>query len=85
MMDSFSRQVHYDPPRRTGLFIFMTMNNEDEELYEPIPIRFGNPCPARTSIEGLLSLRSNNRLLQTCFSYFLLYSFFRVLVLKASL
>ncbi|KAI0073004.1 glycosyltransferase family 2 protein [Panus rudis PR-1116 ss-1] len=27
------RQVHYDPPRRTELFIVMTMYNEDEELF----------------------------------------------------
>ncbi|KIK24230.1 glycosyltransferase family 2 protein [Pisolithus microcarpus 441] len=27
------RQVHYDPPRRTELFIVMTMCNEDEELF----------------------------------------------------
>lgn len=26
------RQVHYDPPRRTELFIVMTMYNEDEEV-----------------------------------------------------
>ena len=74
MMDSLSRHVHYDPPRRTELFILKTMYNKDEELYEPIQyisysvlqlnsaickvkssITHGNPCPARTSIEGLLS------------------------------
>jgi len=27
------RQVLYDPPRRTELFIVMTMYNEDEELF----------------------------------------------------
>jgi chitin synthase len=27
------RQVHYDPPRRTELFIVMTMYNEDDELF----------------------------------------------------
>ena len=27
------RQMHYDPPRRTELFIVMTMYNEDEELF----------------------------------------------------
>ncbi|KAF8551876.1 glycosyltransferase family 2 protein [Imleria badia] len=27
------RQVHYDPPRRTELFIVMTMSDEDEELF----------------------------------------------------
>jgi chitin synthase len=27
------RQIHYDPPRRTELFIVMTMYNEDEELF----------------------------------------------------
>jgi chitin synthase len=27
------RQVHYDPPRKTELFIVMTMYNEDEELF----------------------------------------------------
>jgi chitin synthase len=27
------RQSHYDPPRRTELFIVMTMYNEDEELF----------------------------------------------------
>ncbi|TDL18313.1 glycosyltransferase family 2 protein [Rickenella mellea] len=27
------RQVHYDPPRRTELFIVMTMYNEDESLF----------------------------------------------------
>jgi chitin synthase len=27
------RQVHYDPPRRTELFIVMTMYNEDEKLF----------------------------------------------------
>lgn len=27
------RQVHYDPPRRTELFIVMTMYNEEEELF----------------------------------------------------
>ncbi|RDB15269.1 Chitin synthase 4 [Hypsizygus marmoreus] len=27
------RQVHYDPPRRTELFIVMTMYNEDEQLF----------------------------------------------------
>ncbi|PCH40454.1 glycosyltransferase family 2 protein [Wolfiporia cocos MD-104 SS10] len=27
------RQTHYDPPRRTELFIVMTMYNEDEELF----------------------------------------------------
>jgi chitin synthase len=27
------RQRHYDPPRRTELFIVMTMYNEDEELF----------------------------------------------------
>ncbi|KZP09106.1 glycosyltransferase family 2 protein [Athelia psychrophila] len=27
------RQVHYDPPRRTELFIVLTMYNEDEELF----------------------------------------------------
>ncbi|KZV76332.1 glycosyltransferase family 2 protein [Peniophora sp. CONT] len=27
------RQVHYDPPRRTELFIVMTMFNEDEKLF----------------------------------------------------
>jgi chitin synthase len=27
------RQLHYDPPRRTELFIVMTMYNEDEELF----------------------------------------------------
>lgn len=27
------RQVHYDPPRRTELFIVMTMYNEDEVLF----------------------------------------------------
>ena len=27
------RQVRYDPPRRTELFIVMTMYNEDEELF----------------------------------------------------
>ncbi|KAG8214804.1 glycosyltransferase family 2 protein [Butyriboletus roseoflavus] len=27
------RQAHYDPPRRTELFIVMTMYNEDEELF----------------------------------------------------
>ncbi|KAI6101914.1 glycosyltransferase family 2 protein [Pisolithus sp. B1] len=27
------RQVHYDPPRRTELFIAVTMCNEDEELF----------------------------------------------------
>ncbi|KAJ7277016.1 chitin synthase-domain-containing protein [Mycena rebaudengoi] len=27
------RQVHYDPPRRTELFIVMIMYNEDEELF----------------------------------------------------
>lgn len=27
------RQVHYDPPRRTELFILMTLCNEDEELF----------------------------------------------------
>lgn len=32
--DGFTlRQVHYDPPRRTELFIVMTMYNEDEELF----------------------------------------------------
>jgi len=32
--DGFTlRQVHYDPPRRTELFIVMTMSNEDEELF----------------------------------------------------
>jgi chitin synthase len=25
--------VHYDPPRRTELFIVMTMYNEDEEFF----------------------------------------------------
>jgi len=27
------RQVHYDPPRRTELFIVMTMYNEDDGLF----------------------------------------------------
>jgi chitin synthase len=27
------RQVHYDPPRRTELFIVMTMYNEDDSLF----------------------------------------------------
>jgi len=27
------RQVHYDPPRRTELFIVMTMDNEDDDLF----------------------------------------------------
>jgi chitin synthase len=27
------RQIHYDPPRRTELFIVMMMYNEDEELF----------------------------------------------------
>ena len=27
------RQLHYDPPRRTELFIVMTMYNEEEELF----------------------------------------------------
>jgi len=27
------RQVHYDPQRKTELFIVMTMYNEDEELF----------------------------------------------------
>ncbi len=27
------RQLHYDPPRKTELFIVMTMYNEDEELF----------------------------------------------------
>ena len=27
------RQVHYDPPRRTELFIVMTMYNEEEDLF----------------------------------------------------
>lgn len=27
------RQVHYDPPRRTELFIVLTMYNEDEVLF----------------------------------------------------
>jgi len=27
------RQVHYDPPRRTELFIVMTMYNEDDNLF----------------------------------------------------
>lgn len=32
--DGFSlRQVHYDPPRNTELFIVMTMYNEDEDLF----------------------------------------------------
>jgi len=32
--DGFTlRQVHYDPPRRTELFIVITMYNEDEELF----------------------------------------------------
>jgi chitin synthase len=32
--DGFTlRQVHYDPPRRTELFIVLTMYNEDEELF----------------------------------------------------
>ncbi|KAH6907524.1 chitin synthase [Coprinopsis sp. MPI-PUGE-AT-0042] len=32
--DGFTlRQVHYDPPRKTELFIVMTMYNEDEELF----------------------------------------------------
>ena len=32
--DGFTlRQVLYDPPRRTELFIVMTMYNEDEELF----------------------------------------------------
>src|SRR5258708_27127299 len=32
--DGFTlRQVHYDPPRRTELFIVMTMYNEDEDLF----------------------------------------------------
>jgi len=34
MDDGFTlRQVHYDPPRRTELFIVLTMYNEDEELF----------------------------------------------------
>ncbi|KAF9234706.1 glycosyltransferase family 2 protein [Melanogaster broomeanus] len=34
MNDGFTlRQLHYDPPRRTELFIVMTMYNEDEELF----------------------------------------------------
>lgn len=32
--DGFTlRQVHYDPPRRTELFIVLTMYNEGEELF----------------------------------------------------
>lgn len=32
--DGFTlRQVHYDPPRRTELFIVMTMYNEEEDLF----------------------------------------------------
>jgi chitin synthase len=27
------RQIHYDPPRRTELFIVMKMYNQDEELF----------------------------------------------------
>ena len=34
MKEGFTlRQLHYDPPRRTELFIVMTMYNEDEELF----------------------------------------------------
>jgi len=41
---------------------------------------------SRTHLDrGLIKSRSNNRLRRTCCSYFLLYSCFRVLVLKASL